>query len=227
MCMYSKDRFLPYVIEAKTTQEYFDLPKEKREKYGLYLLPLGLTVNFGGASLVSEWDVFSKEIRKHYPIQWFFRMWCFSWSNPIYSTLTRLGFRYRDAKYAAKNFISPSFPRWRKTIKRHQSTDLTWLVIESNLNSLLDFWYEEVVDGWVNWNSDEQHKTFYKQLKTYVNWIEKKRPALQKKMDQTLALTGKNRKKKYEAYDKLEQQSDNMEEEIVIWMVKNRNFLWS
>lgn len=213
--------------KVSTSEEYFALPVEQREKNGFYLSPVALKVNFSSKTSgewCSEWDVFRKEIRKRYPIQWFFREWFPSYDNPIYALYRHICWKYKDIKFAIKNFIKPSFPRWRKTLPRHKFSDLTWLVIESNLNLLLDFWHEEVVDGFVNWQSDESHKKFYKELKSYVNWIEKTREDLIKKANKTLLSSSKN---KYKKYEEIEEQIDEKEKEIVKWMVDNKTFLWT
>ena len=213
--------------KVSTSEEYFALPKEQREKHGFYLSPVALRVNFSDVTSekwLSEWDVFRAEIKKRYPIQWFFREWFLSHSNPLYALYRNLCWYYRDVKFAIQNFLKPSFPRWRKTLPRHKFSDLTWLVIESNFNLLLDFWHEEVVDGFVNWHSEENHKNFYNQLKANVRWIEKTREGLIKKADKVLTSSAKN---KYKKYEEIEQEIDEKEAEIVKWMVDNKKFLWT
>lgn len=222
---------LPYV-RVDGVDAYFSLPKNEREKYGLYRVPYGLPCDFfdDGAK---GWDAFYKEIKKHYPIQYLLRHWLWSFDNPLYSFYNRwIKWPIRDFYYGSKRFIDPCYPRWRKTLKRHEYGDACHLIVESNFNLLLDFWEEEVKLGFIDWNSDEHHRKFYKELEKNIEWIKNGRQKLQIKIDEELTNASKNKKeknyhKKYAKFNKLEKEMFDKVSSILTWIINNRGSIWT
>jgi len=217
---------------VSTVKEYIELPKVLREsKHGLYLVPVALAFNF--SSRVSEWDLFYNLVKKEYPIQWFFRRWVFSLDNPVYKVHNILKHHYLNNKYAVKRFFKPLFPRWRKSCSRHCYTDIKELVVASNFALILDFWHEEISKDIVNWNADETHKTFYKELKSAVKYIEEGRQKLQDKADKELEKASNIKKKnlsyqeRYGKYNAAEQLMEDQDTHILSWFIKNRCYFWT
>lgn len=219
-------------VKVNDTDDYFALPKKDREYYGFYRLPYALPCDFFDEG-VKGWDAFYEEIKKRYPVQYFFRRWLFSFDNPIYKIYSSwIKWPIRDFYYASKRFFDPFFPRWRKTLARHEYTDATELLVKSNFNLILDFYYDEVVNGCVDWESDEKHSEFLKRLKEAVDWIENGQQKLEDKMNEELSIATKNKKekdyhKKYKKYNKMEKQLFDTQTKILTWAIENRGFFWS
>lgn len=213
-------------------EDYKALPKEQREKHGLYLMPFGLQIDLKefGVKRKTEWDLFYDYIRQEYPIQWFFRYWITSWNNPVYRVLKIIYMNYQDIKYTIKRFIKPFFPRWRASCKRHQYTDITELSVKSNFALILDYWHEEVSKDLVNWNADSHSKQFYKELKSAVKYIENDRKTLEDRADKELSKATKRKgtyEVRYKKYNQLEEDIKNKDTETLIWFINNRNYFWT
>ncbi len=229
---------VPYVQSSvSSVEEYFNLPLSEREWHGFYRKPRSLPIEWLSPDLIG-WNAFHEEISKQYPIQYFFREYLTSTDNPVVFCFKKwLSWPLRDFKYAVKLFFKPRFPRWRKVLPRHKYSDMTQTVVEANFAMLLDFYYEEVVDGFVNWESDDVHKTFFDKLKEHVNWIEKERKEQDTLMSEALSSASQNKvytaekrldyHKTYEEYNRLEQQIKDKETEILQWMINNRDFFWT
>ena len=227
--------FLKY-IEVSSVDEYFALPKSGRELYGLYRKPFALPMDRpsflgGGTSKQKGWNVWEKEIKRLYPLQWFVREWCFSWENPVYSFFKGFYFDYREKKYAIKRFIKPFYPRFRKSMPRHKYTDVCEAFRKVNFALLLDFWYDEMVDGIVNWNDNPLHKAFFNRVKAAVRYIEVERPALEKKSDTALTVATKKKKgtfnERYAKHDAIEQKIKQKDTDLLVWMMQNREMFWT
>jgi hypothetical protein len=227
--------FLKY-IEVSSVDEYFALPKSARELYGLYRKPFALPIDrpsflVGNKSKQKGWNAWEKEIKRLYPVQWFVREWCFSWENPVYSFFKGLYFDYREKKYAVKRFIKPFYPRFRKSMPRHQYTDVSEALRKVNFALLLDFWYDEMVDGIVDWNDNNAHKDFFKRVKAAVKYIELERPALEKKSDATLTSATDKKKGTYEQryakHNAIEAKIAQKDTDLLVWMMQQREMFWT
>ena len=218
-----------------TVKDYIELPRALREtNYGFYLVPFALAFNIDGfyPDRVTEWDKFYNYIKTEYPIQWFFRHYLTSWDNPITRQLKLIGMRLSDVKYGIKRFVKPLFPRWRKSCSRHEYTDVQELIVSSNFALILDFWYEEVLDSTVEWDSNDEHKQFYEELSTHVKYIETGKKALEDKSSKELSIASKKKGKKsyeerYGKYNKLEQELRNNDTHILSWFIENRRYFWT
>jgi hypothetical protein len=206
-------------INVKSVDDYFSLPKNEREWFGFYIkpnhLPSELFTNNKG------WDTFYEEIKKQYPIQWVFREWMFSLENPVYWFFKSKYLSFLDLKYSVQNFLKPSFPRWRKTLPRHKYSDISEVFVSSNFNLILDFYHEEVSEGYVDWEHDERHRTFHSTLVSYVKWIEEEKVEISNKMDNCLLA------REFAEYNNLEEVMKKKESEILKWFVDNRDFFWT
>lgn len=224
-------------IKIESVDEYFALPKEKREYKGFYRVPFALPSSlFPNKEGEKGWEDFYKEIKKRYPIQYFFREYLTSIDNPLmYIWKIKISAPFFHFKYAVKRFFNPILPRWRKTLKRHQYSDICEIIRTSNFNLILDFYYEEVVDGVVDWNADDLHQKAYKEIIETVKWIEEER---EKAVEKSYELLDKsNRKYKedgtvdykstYKEHDELESFIKNKDTEILKWMIDNRDFFWT
>lgn len=227
---------IPYV-KTYSVEEYFNLPLSERTWKGFYRIPHALPSEMFDTQQ-KGWGYFYKQIQKEFPVQYFFRYWLWNLDNPLIYLYKRwVSWPFRDTKYAIKNFLKPCYPRWRKVLPRHQYKDLSEIIPESFFALILDFYYEEVLNGIVDWDSHESHKKFKNQLVRYVQWIEKGQLELQEKIDKALTeatqtkIRYKDGKVNYKAtYKKnhlLEKKMKDQTDEILHWVVINRDFFWT
>lgn len=223
-------------IDVQSVNEYFDRTKAEREWFGLYKTPFALPLEWL-CSGEAGWKEFHSRIRQQYPIQYFFREWLFSLDNPVVYAFSKfLKWPLRDLKYNVRNVIKPCFPRWRKSAPRHVFTDGTHLIVESNFALILDFYYEEVINAYIDWSADETYKKFYEELVANVKWIEDERKKIEELSTEALSRSLKNKILKegkvdydetYTDYLRLEQHKKQKETEILKWMIDNRDFFWT
>lgn len=233
-------KILPYV-EVHGVDEYFDLPKAQRERWGLYRKPFALPCEWLQTRVGSKtsapkaekkgWKSWESEIKRRYPVQWFVREWCFSWDNPVYAFFKGLYFDYVEKKYAIKRFIKPFYPRFHKSVPRHTYCDISEALRKVNFALVLDFWYEEMVDGIVDWNDNAKHKAFFKKVKAAVKYIEVERPALEKKSDTalTIATDKKNGtyEERYKKHHAIEDKITQKDTQLLVWMMQERGMFWT
>lgn len=218
-------------VDVNSVDEYFALPIGEREHWGLYRKPYALPMDKLLGGKVKGWDAWEKEIKCQYPIQWFFREWCASYKNPVYSFIMDLHYNFTELKYAIKRFLKPSYPRFRKACPRHRYSDASEMLRNVNFALILDFWYEEMVDGVVNWNYNNVHKKFYRDVKNAVKYIEVERPALEKKStDELIKATSKNKgtfDERYGKHDALELKINQKDKELLVWIMQQREMFWT
>lgn len=227
-------------IHCNSVEEYFNLPFPEREYKGLYKVPISLPSELfsNTRNPVKGWDSFYKQIQKEYPIQYFFRHWLTSYDNPVYKFF-RETFYWPFVVYKSKLrlFFSPCHPRWRKVLPRTKYSDITELVVEANFALILDFYYEEVENGWVDWSSTKEHKAFYDQLVSNVNWIVSERRELDEAISKELTKANKKQVYKkdghldyyatYKKLHRLEDEKKNKETKILIWFIENKDRFWT
>ena len=239
-------KFLPsranLTARVQSVDEFFSLPKREREFFGLYKIPHALPSELFFLRRETKnkekgWDFFYKQIQKQYPIQWFFRHWLLSYENPIYAFFKRISYRAFDLKWKVKNYLKPNYPKWRNSLKRHEYKDVSQLFEDSNLNLILDFYHEEVKDGWVDWEADDVHKKFYIELLENVRWIEEEKVKKEQQLNKATSyavdnsIFDKEGKLDYHATYKhvhtLEEQLENKKTQILKWFCDNRRMFWT
>ncbi len=217
---------------AGSIEEYFNLPKAEREKWGIYLKPHSLPCDLFDED-AKGWGEFHKQIRKHYPIQGWIREWLWSYDNPVYAFIKHRISDVRDIKNNIRRFFRPSHPRFRKAYPRHVWMDITNAVVEVNFAMLQDFWHEEVYpEGFVDWHADPKTEEVYQWMQKAINWIEKVKPELEKKAADALSAAHKNRgegsyEEIYGEHDKLEKMIDDGDTDILNKMIQYRAYFWT
>jgi len=226
-------------VKVDSIEKYFALPKDQRERFGLYLTPHSLPFDPFDKQNIG-WGEFYRKIRQEYPIQWFLREWIFSLDNPIILFFKRIQWKLSDWKYNIKRFIKPCNPRFRKAHPRWAYSDTVELARDVNFALILDFWYEEVVDGPVDWQSEPHHKEFYDWLTGAVNWIEIGRPALVEEREKEADIAfdksckSQNVKEDKPSFDdiygkeiSLEREIYNRDTKILQEFVEKREWFWT
>ncbi len=153
-----------------------------------------------------------------------------------------------------KPIYAPKHSRIRKSVPRTW-VDICSLIEDVNFEMIKSFYEEEFIDGIVNWESDDRHTEFSKWLTSAYKYITEERPLLQKKMDESYPETGsadqlcdekinpdgsktyqlKSCEELYgksyqELYGKVEEYETlitNKDTEVLLSMVKYRQFFWT
>ena len=226
---------IPY-IHIDSVDEYFALPNKEREYCGLYRKPMALPAagffrkyskhNNDGKGWL-DWE---NQIKKDDPIQWFFREYVTSTNFPPALFAKRIKWKVDGWYHNTKRFLNPVHPRFQKAYPRWIYSDITEAIVRINFALILDFWHEEIVDGCVDWESDCQHKKFYKYLEKYVDWIENSYKITQDAEFKAMCEGNDSDLPYEEAYKeshRLEKLIEDKETEILTWMLKNRKYFWS
>jgi hypothetical protein len=235
---FGKSNFIPYA-HVQSVDEYFALPKNEREWFGLYRRPLALPIDgfFSSNPDTKGWASWKKLIKKNYPIQAYIREVLLSYDNPVYSFLCLKKRQLSDLRWNINRLIRPLHPRIHKAYRRYEVKDVSSAIIDVNLALILDFWHEEVTNSIVSWIHDKQHKDFYNQIKKAVKYIEVERPALQERADKELTKATYSRKSNkggkdsyvntYAKHDLLEKKIEERDTATVLWAINNRGFFWT
>lgn len=224
------NKHFPYV-SVRTVSDYFNLPKEKRTKWGVYLKPYALPISFFDETK-EGWTEWSNQIRKEFPIQGWFREWFLSWDNPLYAFVRRIQMRLNDIKYAIKNTFDPGGKRYRKVWPRHKWMDIVEVLRESNFALILDFWYDEVQANTVNWEVDDQRIEFYNWLSKSVFWIEKARKQAEENYYSELSIASDKRgdlsyEERYGKTNELEKFIQDTDNRILTELMQYREYFWT
>ena len=236
---FGKLNLLPYA-NVQSVDAYFALPKNERERFGLYLRPLSLPIDgfLSSNPDTKDWAFWKKQIKKHYPIQGYVREVLLSYGNPVYAFFSIKKMQLGYLKRKINRLIKPLHPRIHKAYRRHEVKDVSSALIDVNFALILDFWYEEVTNGIVSWTHDKDHRDFHNQLKKTVKYIEVERPVLQIRADKELTRatnSSKNNKKGskvsflqiYAKHDALEKKIEECDTATVLWAINNRGFFWT
>jgi hypothetical protein len=209
-------------VKVESVVEYFNLPEKEREYFGFYKIPHSLPFEFFSKEV--GWDNFNLQIKKNYPIQWFFRQFIFSYENPIYKFIDEY------VKKPISNFfkslilfLKPCCLNWRKTLKRYEYSDVSELAVKSNFNLILDF-YEQSFK--FEKNHIDSNIKFFTELSSNVDWIKKKRKEKISEITKHFLDSIVNEKNKDELIDKLEKDLENKDTEILKWFIENRGYFW-
>lgn len=218
-------------IPVDSLEEYFALPKNKREKWGIYLCPLALPWEcFEVEGSKTGWDTFSKRIQEEYPIQGFVREYLFDYDNPVYAFFGRQLYRFKELVWTIKLFFNPPYPRFCKASPHWKYVDVSELIRSKSFAIIQDFWYEEVVEGFVNWEATPEHQVVYNWLKAAILYIEEERPKLT--AEHALATSEACRSKgsyeeRFGDANKLEALINSRDTEILHGLATHRDSLWT
>jgi hypothetical protein len=218
-------------VKARSIEEYFALPKNQRQKWGFwYLKPLALPWDgLHDNESKNGWSEFSRQIRKQYPIQGFFREWFFDYDNPVYSFIMVKKMQLNDFWYGVKCFFKPSHPIIRKALPK-KWCDITSLLIDVNL-AMIEQFYIEASESFIDWESDDKHINFYSELKKANKYIKETRPKLLKRIDRGYEFAQNNKdldyNAKYSTVNYTEKFIDSFDKKYIKWAIDNKDFFWT
>jgi hypothetical protein len=153
--------------------------------------------------------------------------------------LFRLCHYVTEAKWEIYRFFRPLHPRAHKAFPRHKYLDVDTVIENVGFALILDFWYEQVVDGIVSWDTSVGHKECYNWMEDAVKYIQIDRPELKRQLDNAIteavkdfSLTApikKNTKaeKAMKLSHKLETKINKFDTHHLYNLVKYRGYLWT
>lgn len=149
-----------------------------------------------------------------------------------------------------KTIFKPNNSRIRKAIPR-QYSDISGLVVNVNFEFIKAFYEDEYKADIVDWEATEQHSEFAKWLESAYTYITKERPQLEIDLnnayppfksfdDMFKPMVDKDGKKMYELADdgipyevkykevnRIEEEIENKDTEVLTELVKRRNYFWT
>lgn len=222
-------------INVDSADHYFSLPKKEREYkflgiFNFYKTPYALPWERFSID-ESGWTSWEKRIKEEYPAQWFFREYLLSHDFPIYRFFSIQKRRFENFYYKIKCIFKPYHKRFRKVGINLEYSDISELMNKSMFALLCDF-REEAANSLVDW--EKSGKTdFIQKLNEYADWIEIKEKVL---IDQTYELMdkgvedfkiNKDYSMAYKPLHDLEKHINGKYDEIMKWMIENKENFWT
>ena len=146
--------------------------------------------------------------------------------------------------------FAPKHSRLRKAIPR-QWADITNLIVDVNFEFIKCFYEDEFIDGVVDWSATEQHREFALWLEESYLYITKERPELEKQKEDSYPkmaafdklfeeIVDENCKKMYQMKDdgipydvkygevnRIEKLIEEKDTDILIQIIKRRDYFWT
>lgn len=147
--------------------------------------------------------------------------------------------------------LKPAHSRIRNSIPRDWR-DISSLIIDVNFEFIKTFYDEEYTNGIVDWDDNDNHKEFAKWLEASYLYITKERPNLEKEKDEAYPKTtgdfldrfekitdetgrtlyqmkddGIPYDVKYSEVNRLEKLIDERDTDILIQLIKRRDYFWT
>lgn len=186
----------------------------------LYSVPFSATME--------QWDEWRADTKKRYPIQHAIR-------EAIESFEYTLWRKWRTLRYKVKTLFRPENAMIRKAVPKGYS-DITSLILDVNFATILQFKKEADASS-VDWSACEEHAEFKKWLDSACVWINEGRVNLEKEESQAypdFSIVKHMRPSSMDDYNalyaevnRLEALIDQTDENILIQMIKYRNYFWT
>jgi len=169
--------------------------------------------------MMNDWDNWEKHIKKEYPIQYWLR------ENFQYTFIHY----YQSIKKLKNKFINPR-RKMRNALFTSQWVDLVELVPQFHFQAIIEFVEVEKAFEKIVWDDPTNPKTAEvgKKLKEYYNYIKVERPLLKDKLYKAydnLEITSES--VCYKEIDEMDKQIKNKDTELCIWIIQNRDLLWT
>jgi len=199
-----------------TTEEWLKLPRSERvpRKWywptGWYEAPFAMMIN--------DWNNWEKHIKKEYPIQYWLRE-SFQYTFRHY---------YRTIKGLKRYIINPR-RRMRNAVFSVQYMDLVELVPHFHFQAIIEFVEVEKTFEVTDW-SEEGVSEKGKKLKGLYNYVKYERPFLLEKLNtayEQIEITTEYDLNRYNEVDTISKEIKNKDTELCIWVIQNRDYLWT
>jgi hypothetical protein len=149
-----------------------------------------------------------------------------------------------------KTIFKPNNSRIRKAIPR-QYSDISGLIVNVNFEFIKAFYEDEYKADIVDWEATEHHSEFAKWLESAYTYITKERPQLEIDLnnayppfrsfdDMFKPIVDKDGKKmfemaddgipyevKYKDVNRIEEEIENKDTEVIVELIKRRNYFWT
>jgi len=199
-----------------TTEEWLKLPRSERvpRKWywptGWYEAPFAMMIN--------DWNNWEKHIKKEYPIQYWLR-------ESFQYTFRRY---YRTIKGLKRYIINPR-RRMRNAVFSVQYMDLVELVPHFHFQAIIEFVEVEKTFEVTDW-SEEGVSEKGKKFKELYNYVKYERPFLLEKLNtayEQIEITTEYDLNRYNEVDTISKEIKNKDTELCIWVIQNRDYLWT
>lgn len=147
--------------------------------------------------------------------------------------------------------LKPQHSKLRKAIPK-QWADISSLIVSVNFQFIKSFYEDEYLNGVVDWSDTEHHQEFAKWLEYTYEYITKQRPELEKERDDSYPKSDDNLldrfvkitddqgrilyqmkddgipySEKYSEVIRLEKMIEDKDTEILIQLIKRRDYFWT
>jgi|GEM_PF-2432022 len=199
-----------------TTEEWLKLPRSEKVPCKWYWPTGWYEAPF--AMMMNDWDNWEKHIKKEYPVQYWLR------ENFQY-TFRQL---YRTVKGLKRYIINPR-RRMRKAVFPVQYMDLVELVPHFHFQAIIEFVEVEKTFEVTDW-SEESISEKGKKLKELYNYVKYERPFLLEKLSmayEKVEITIEYDPNRYDRVDVINKEIKDRDTELCIWVIQNRDILWT
>jgi hypothetical protein len=201
---------------AITTEEWLKLPRSERVPRKWYWLTGWYEAPF--AMMMNDWDNWEKHIKQEYPIQHWLR------ENFQYT------FRhyYRTIKGLKRYIINPR-RRMRNAVFSAQYMDLVDLVPHFHFQAIIEFVEVERTFETAEWTGEGVIEKG-KKLKELYHYIKYERPFLLEKLSmayEQVEITDISDQARYDRVDAIDKEVKDRDTELCIWVIQNRDLLWT
>ena len=201
---------------ATTTEEWLKLPRSERvpRKWywptGWYEAPFAMMMN--------DWGNWEKHIKQEYPIQHWLR-------ENLQYTFRHL---YRTVKGLKRYVINPR-RRMRNAVFSVQYMDLVELVPHFHFQTIIEFVEVEKTFETTEWVGEGVAEKARK-LKELYNYVKYERPFLLEKLSiayERVEITDISDQTRYDRVDAINKEIKDKDTELCIWLITNRDLLWT
>lgn len=216
-----------YVLTEKQIEEV-KLQRGIFTKWFKYLEFKGYFYSVPFSASMEEWDAWRVNVKKKHPIQYAIR-------EAIENTEYSLCRKWRSLRYKVKTFFVPENAMIRKAVPKRYA-DIASIILDVNFATILQF-KKEADESMVDWQAHEEHAEFKNWLNKACVWINEGRANLEKERDRaypsrnTVNLlkpsTMEEHNAMYGEVHRLEVLIDQTDENILIQMIKFRNYFWT
>jgi len=179
------------------------------------------------AETMEGWNAWRKKVKKEYPIQYFIREKIEDIEDDIMRTYSRIRYYVRTLFFPENKRIRNAIP-----VRGH---DLVSIIEKMNFAAILQF-KEEADKSQVDWTANESHKEFKDWLDRSVVWLNEGKANLEKELDRayptvslmrTEEITLEKYNDMYKEVRRLEELIKQTDENILLQLIKYREFFWT
>lgn len=192
-----------------------------------YLEFKGILYEVPFSETVEGWDAWRDKVKKEHPIQYFIR----EKVEDIEDDIIR---KYYSIKYYVRTLLFPENKRIRSAIPA-RGHDIASIIEKMNFAAILQF-KEEADKSQVDWTANENHKEFKDWLDRSVVWLTEGKANLEKELDRayptvslmrTEEITLEKYNDMYREVHRLEDLIKQTDENILVQMIKYREYFWT